>query len=61
MTSSPMPTGSNTYFGPAFSGHGDYPPNVPGMREFWDRPSRPCPATGIPVQPPFSRGFQGGF
>jgi azurin/glucose/arabinose dehydrogenase len=40
-------TGNNTYFGPAFSGHIDYPDKHNGMEQFWDRPSRPCPGTGI--------------
>ena len=54
-------TGNNTYFGPAFSGHIDYPSKHSGMREFWDRPSRPCPATGILSSRHFPEEFQGNF
>jgi len=54
-------TGNNTYFAPAFSGHIDYPKKHSGMREFWDRPSRPCPATGILSSRHFPDEFQGNF
>ena len=54
-------TGNNTYFGPAFSGHIDYPAKHSGMREFWDRPSRPCPDTGILSSRHFPDEFQGNF
>jgi len=54
-------TGNNTYFGPAFSGHLDYPAKHSGMREFWPRPSRPCPATGILTSRHFPEEFQGNF
>lgn len=54
-------TGNNTYFGPAFSGHLDYPRKHAGMREFWDRPSRPCPGTGIISSRHFPEEFQGNF
>lgn len=54
-------TGNNTYFGAAFSGHIDYPAKHAGMREFWDRPSRPCPATGILSSRHFPEEFQGNF
>jgi len=40
-------TGNNTYFGPAFSGHLDYPDKHPELKQFWERPSRPCPGTGL--------------
>src|SRR5690606_13347020 len=40
-------TGNANYFGPAFSGHIDFPAKHSGMKEFWNRPSRPCPATGM--------------
>lgn len=54
-------TGNNTYFGPAFSGHIDYPMKHAGMREFWDRPSRPCPATGILSSRHFPEELQENF
>ncbi|MEN9675057.1 MAG: hypothetical protein RIS76_953, partial [Verrucomicrobiota bacterium] len=54
-------TGNNTYFGAAFSGHIDYPNKHAGMREFWDRPSRPCPATGMLSSRHFPEEFQGNF
>jgi len=38
-------TGNSNYFAPAFSGFLDYPQKHPGMKEFWNRPSRPCPGT----------------
>lgn len=54
-------TGNNTYFGPAFSGYLDYPAKHPGMRQFWERPSRPCPGTGILSSRHFPEEFQGNF
>ena len=32
-------TGNASYFGPAISGHLDYPQKHPGMEQFWKRPS----------------------
>jgi azurin len=52
-------TGNNTYFGPAFSGHIDYPAKHPGMKEFWNRPSRPSPGTGMISSRHFPEEFQG--
>jgi glucose/arabinose dehydrogenase/azurin len=54
-------TGNANYFGPAFSGRLDYPAKHPGMREFWNRPSRPCPATGLLTSRHFPEEFQGNF
>ncbi|MBL9126499.1 MAG: HEAT repeat domain-containing protein, partial [Verrucomicrobiales bacterium] len=54
-------TGNNTYFGPAFSGRLDYPAKHAGMRQFWERPSRPCPATAIISSRHFPDEFQGNF
>ncbi len=54
-------TGNANYFGAAFSGHLDYPAKHPGMREFWNRPSRPCPGTGILTSRHFPEEFQGNF
>ncbi len=55
-------TGNNTYFGPAFSGHLDLAKGKhSGMKQFWERPSRPCPATGILTSRHFPEEFQGNF
>lgn len=54
-------TGNNTYFGPAISGYLDYPAKHPRLNDFWDRPSRPCPATGILTSRHFPEEFQGNF
>lgn len=54
-------TGNNTYFGAAFSGHIDYPAKHPGMKQFWERPSRPCPGTGILTSRHFPEEFQNNF
>jgi azurin/glucose/arabinose dehydrogenase/type 1 glutamine amidotransferase len=54
-------TGNANYFGPAFSGHLDYPGTHPGMREFWSRPSRPCAGTGILSSSHFPEEFRDNF
>jgi glucose/arabinose dehydrogenase/lysophospholipase L1-like esterase/azurin len=54
-------TGNNTYFGPAFSGRLDYPSKHARMRQFWDRPARPCSGTGILSSRQFPEEFQGNF
>ena len=54
-------TGNANYFGAAFSGHIDYPAKHPGMKEFWNRPSRPCPGTGMLTSRHFPEEFQGNF
>ena len=54
-------TGNNTYFGPAISGHLDYPAKHPGIKQFWDRPSRPCAGTTILTSRHFPEEFQGNF
>ena len=54
-------TGNANYFGPAFSGRLDYPAKHPGLKEFWNRPSRPCPGTGILTSRHFPDEFQGNF
>jgi azurin/glucose/arabinose dehydrogenase len=54
-------TGNNTYFGPAFSGHIDYPEKHAEMKQFWDRPSRPCPGTGLLSSRQFPPELQGDF
>jgi glucose/arabinose dehydrogenase/lysophospholipase L1-like esterase/azurin len=54
-------TGNNTYFGPAISGHIDYPEKHASVKQFWDRPSRPCPGTAIFTSRAFPDEFQGNF
>src|SRR2546430_8246194 len=54
-------TGNNSYFGPAFSGYLDYPAKHGGLKEFWKRPNRPCPGTGILSSRHFPEEFQGNF
>src|SRR5437867_3975569 len=54
-------TGNNSYFGPAFSGYLEYPDKHAHMNEFWERPSRPCPGTGILSSRHFPQEFQGNF
>src|SRR5438552_2758213 len=41
-------TGNNSYFGPAFTGHLEYPAKHATLKEFRKRPSRPCPGTANP-------------
>ena len=54
-------TGNNTYFGPAISGRLDYPQKHPGIKDFWNRPSRPCPGTGLVSSRHFPEEYQGNF
>ncbi len=54
-------TGNESFFGPAFTGFLDYPAKHPGMKQFWQRPSRPCPGTGILSSRHFPEEFQGNF
>jgi glucose/arabinose dehydrogenase len=54
-------TGNNSYFAPAFTGYLDYPAKHPGMNEFWPRPSRPCPGTGLLYSRHFPDDYQGNF
>jgi glucose/arabinose dehydrogenase len=53
-------TGNANYFGPAFSGHLDTGAH-PKMKEFWNRPSRPCPGTEILSSRHFPDDWQGNF
>jgi azurin len=53
-------TGNANYFGPAFSGHLDSGAH-PGMQQFWQRPSRPCPGTAILSSRHFPDDWQGQF
>lgn len=54
-------TGNNSYFAPAFSGHIDYPEKHHRLKQFWDRPSRPCAATTMLTSRHFPDEFQGNF
>jgi azurin/lysophospholipase L1-like esterase len=53
-------TGNHTFFGPAISGRLDHGKH-PGMKEFWARPSRPCPGTGMVSSAHFPADWQGDF
>ena len=53
-------TGNANYFAPAFSGHLDSGAH-PKMKEFWTRPSRPCPGTAILSSRHFPDDWQGVF
>jgi len=53
-------TGNSNYFGPAFSGHLDSGAH-PGMNQFWNRPSRPCPGTNFLSSRHFPEDWQGEF
>jgi len=53
-------TSNGNYFGPAISGHldeGDHP----GIKDFWNRPSRPCPGTWMISSRHFPDDWQGNF
>lgn len=54
-------TGNHSYFGPAISGQLDYPAKHGRIKEFWERPSRPCAGTGIISSRHFPAEFQGNF
>jgi azurin/glucose/arabinose dehydrogenase len=54
-------TGNNTYFGPAFSGHLDYPAKHPKMKTLWDRPSRPSAGSTILTSKHFPDEYWGDY
>ncbi len=54
-------TGNANYFGPAFSGHLDFPLTHDGMKTFWRNPSRPCPGTGILSSKAWPAEYDGNF
>lgn len=54
-------TGNANYFAPASSGFIDEPHKHSGMKEFWNRPSRPCAGTGILSSSHFPDDFNGNF
>ena len=53
-------TGNHTYFAPAISGRLDSGKH-PGLNQFWNRPSRPCPGTGMVSSAHFPEDWQGDF
>jgi glucose/arabinose dehydrogenase/lysophospholipase L1-like esterase/azurin len=53
-------TGNASYFGPAFSGRLDEGKH-PALNQFWARPSRPCPNTGMVSSRHFPDDWQGNF
>ncbi|MBL9076796.1 MAG: dehydrogenase [Planctomycetes bacterium] len=53
-------TGNHTFFGPAISGRLDRGKH-PDFPQFWDRPSRPCPGTGMVASAHFPDDWQGDF
>ncbi len=54
-------TGNANYYAPAFSGHIDFPGTHPNMKQFWDRPSRPCPGTAILSSRAWPAEYNGNF
>ncbi len=54
-------TGNENFFGPAFSGYLPYPQKHSGMPQFWARPNRPCPGTGMVSSRHFPDDWQGNF
>ena len=53
-------TGNENFFAPAFSGYLESGKHA-GMQQFWKRPFRPCPATGILSSRHFPEEFQDNF
>ncbi|MDB6030163.1 MAG: hypothetical protein JWM16_501 [Verrucomicrobiales bacterium] len=55
-------TGNNTYFGAAISGYMPEPNQKhAGVKQFWERPNRPCPGTAILSSRHFPEEFQDNF
>ncbi|MCH1506501.1 MAG: plastocyanin/azurin family copper-binding protein [Verrucomicrobiales bacterium] len=54
-------TGNVNYYGDAASGHTTDGRKHARLKEFWKRPSRPCPATEILSSAHFPEEFQGNF
>jgi len=53
-------TGNSNYFGPAFTGRLDNGKHA-NLKQFWDRPSRPCAGTNILSSRHFPDDFNGNF
>jgi glucose/arabinose dehydrogenase len=54
-------TGNESFFAPAFSGFLPEPKKHAGMKQFWKRPSRPCPGTAILSSRHFPEEYQNSF
>lgn len=55
-------TGNNNYWGPAISVRIDGAgAKLPGIKNFWPNPSRPCPGTGILSSSAWPKEFDGNF
>ncbi|MST00281.1 MAG: azurin [Pedosphaera sp.] len=54
-------TGNANYFAPAFSGFISEPAKHSGLKQFWNRPSRPCAGTGMVSSRHFPEDWQGNF
>ena len=54
-------TGNESFFAPAFSTHLDAPHSKPGIKQFWNRPSRPCAGTHILSSRAWPEEYQGNF
>ncbi|MDB6152531.1 MAG: putative rane-bound dehydrogenase, partial [Chthoniobacteraceae bacterium] len=53
-------TGNQNYFGPAFSGRLDNGKHA-SLKDFWNRPSRPCAGTGLLSSRAWPAEFNGNF
>ncbi len=53
-------TGNNTYFGPAISGYLESGKHA-SIKQYWERPSRPCPGTAMLSSRHFPESMQGEF
>lgn len=54
-------TGNESFFAPAFSGFLPEPQKHGGMQQFWNRPSRPCPATTFLSTRHFPEEYQNNY
>lgn len=54
-------TGNESFFAPAFSGFLPEPQKHGGMQQFWNRPSRPCPATAFLSSRHFPEEYQNNY
>jgi hypothetical protein len=54
-------TGNESFFAPAFSGYLPEPKKHATMKQFWKRPSRPCPGTAILSSRHFPEEYQNNF
>jgi len=54
-------TGNSNYFAAAFSGRINFPNKHPSMKQFWNRPSRPCAGTTFLSSRHFPEDWNGSF